>query len=323
MKPCFVETGRKCRTEHFSQSGVNLIHSRLALAGTQSTHGSRDQAGVARNRWASRLGGPVQAGFANLAALNVTERFQDKSNWMAWTVWKEKRKKDCNHVNFGNHTHKRSYSQRMTPSFRPCWKPSPMHIPVVSSIQKRSSSSLCRSYFWAIWNTGADKFIAQSRHDVRRKNLWRRTRINGSLRHTRGRLQLTCCLKKKKSPTCCLATDKLQSTGGPAGWGGLKGGRPSWEDKCFNVGMRCEAALSVGIYLSDGGWNHSRERIQMLLEAFISASWKNIAPFVVKKSRFTVETSGAKTRKSSDAPQITSRRVFPHTSHSISDTWHA
>lgn len=39
----------------------------------------------------------------------------------------------------------------MTPSFKPCWKFSPIDIPVTSSIQKRSSSSFCGSYFWAIW----------------------------------------------------------------------------------------------------------------------------------------------------------------------------
>lgn len=44
-----------------------------------------------------------------------------------------------------------SYSQRMTPSFNPFWKLSPMGIPVTSSIQERSSSSLSGSYFWAIW----------------------------------------------------------------------------------------------------------------------------------------------------------------------------
>lgn len=44
-----------------------------------------------------------------------------------------------------------TYSQRMTPSFSPSWKFSPIGMPVTSSIQIRSSSSFCRSYFWAIW----------------------------------------------------------------------------------------------------------------------------------------------------------------------------
>lgn len=35
-----------------------------------------------------------------------------------------------------------TYSHRMTPSFKPFWKFSPIDIPVKSSIQKRSSSSI-------------------------------------------------------------------------------------------------------------------------------------------------------------------------------------
>lgn len=44
-----------------------------------------------------------------------------------------------------------TYLQRMTPSFKPFVKFSPMGICVLSSIQNRRSSSFCVSYFWAIW----------------------------------------------------------------------------------------------------------------------------------------------------------------------------
>lgn len=126
----------------FPVNDIVLIHSRLAWAGSQPTHGSRDRVGVVRNRRALRLGSPGSGRSCKSGGLD----------WMWQTVSRKiqnKKKKK-----------KKSYSQRMTPSFRPCWKLSPMHIPVVSSIQKRSSSSLCGSYFWAIWNTEGDKFYS-------------------------------------------------------------------------------------------------------------------------------------------------------------------
>lgn len=81
-------------------------------------------------------------------------------------------------------------------------------------------------------------------------------------------------------------------------------------------GTKC-GNLSVG-----WGWNHSREQIQTLLEAIYLRFLKNIAPFVVKMSRFTVETSGARERKSSEAPQIASSPVFSTHTHFTLHSWY-
>lgn len=56
----------------------------------------------------------------------------------------------------------------MTPSFKPFWKFSPIDIPVTSSIQKRSSSSFCGSYFWAIWVKKKSKMLRGLRVSIQR-----------------------------------------------------------------------------------------------------------------------------------------------------------
>lgn len=208
----------------------------------------------------------------------------------------------------------------MTPSFRPCWKPSPMHIPVVSSIQKRSSSSLCVSYFWAIWNTEGEKFIAPFRRHRRRFKRGGQLDQRVVGKHAG---KVTVDLQLLQSPTCCLATGDLQSTDGPAGWGGLKGGRPGWDGKWFNVGMRCETAPSVGIYLLNVGVESLLGEDSDIIESHLSALHEKYCSLCREKVQIYRRNERSQGAKVAWRPTNHKAVVFFHTSHSIPDIQHA